>query len=171
MAPDLLPFREIGYTAEECERDMRRMTNGERGCANPDEHDDLGLVAHMAPEGVHDYKPLAYEWENDPKFKREWARYKRRIKVADSLTKWMRHIPIVGRLVYIFWSTLIEEGPKETLKPRWGALTFFFLNDGMKPTLWHTWRSIVDPMEGIWVGRAPRNAADAKRMEQEARSK
>ena len=30
--------RSIGYTAFECERDMRRMTNGERGCANPDEH-------------------------------------------------------------------------------------------------------------------------------------
>lgn len=30
--------RYIGYTRFECERDMRRMTNGERGCANPDEH-------------------------------------------------------------------------------------------------------------------------------------
>ena len=26
------------YTAAQCERDMRRMTNGERGCANPAEH-------------------------------------------------------------------------------------------------------------------------------------
>lgn len=30
--------REIGYTAFECERDMRRMTGGERGCSNPEEH-------------------------------------------------------------------------------------------------------------------------------------
>ena len=30
--------RIIGYTAFECERDMRRMSNGERGCANPEEH-------------------------------------------------------------------------------------------------------------------------------------
>jgi hypothetical protein len=30
--------RIIGYTASECERDMRRMTNGERGCTDPDEH-------------------------------------------------------------------------------------------------------------------------------------
>ena len=33
-----LPYREIGYTVEECERDMRKITNGESGCANPDYH-------------------------------------------------------------------------------------------------------------------------------------
>lgn len=35
---DTLAPRTIGYTAFECERDMRRLTNGERGCANPEEH-------------------------------------------------------------------------------------------------------------------------------------
>ena len=80
MAPDLLPFREIGYTAEECERDMRRMTNGERGCANPDEH-LMGRGAHMKPDDwieldteplelaplmVHTVKVgnLVYSWED-----------------------------------------------------------------------------------------------------------
>lgn len=45
--PETLPFREIGYTAEECERDMRRLTNGERGCANPDEHLMSRFTGHM----------------------------------------------------------------------------------------------------------------------------
>lgn len=52
LPPDqlLLPFRIIGYTAEECEREMRRMTNGERGCSNPDEHlDSLRLHMEEAP--------------------------------------------------------------------------------------------------------------------------
>ena len=44
----LLPYRSIGYTAEECERDMRRMTNGERGCANPNEHEGSSSP-HMEP--------------------------------------------------------------------------------------------------------------------------
>ena len=45
----LLPYRIIGYTAEECERDMRRMTDGERGCANPEEHMDSNIhrTSHM----------------------------------------------------------------------------------------------------------------------------
>ena len=42
-----LPYRSIGYTAEECERDMRRLTNGERGCSNPDEHDECRPTTHM----------------------------------------------------------------------------------------------------------------------------
>src|ERR1035437_1148727 len=36
--PEHAPERIIGYTAMECERDMRRLTDGKRGCANPDEH-------------------------------------------------------------------------------------------------------------------------------------
>ena len=31
-------WRRLTYTAAQCERDMRRMTNGERGCAAPSEH-------------------------------------------------------------------------------------------------------------------------------------
>jgi len=42
-----LPYRTIGYTAEECEREMRRLTNGERGCSNPDEHEGSSSP-HMA---------------------------------------------------------------------------------------------------------------------------
>jgi len=110
-----------------------------------------------------------YEFE-DPEFRREMARLERRDRIASFLTNWMLDIPVVGRLVHAFWHGLVYGGVRDTLKPRWGALTFSFLNDGMKPTLWHTWRSIVDPEEGIWVGRAPRNATDAKRMEQEIRS-
>ena len=42
-----LPYRAIGYTAEECERDMRRLTNGERGCVNPEDHNVNNLYTHM----------------------------------------------------------------------------------------------------------------------------
>lgn len=41
-----LPYRSIGYTAEECERDMRRMTGGARGCMNPDEHEGTLRTRH-----------------------------------------------------------------------------------------------------------------------------
>jgi hypothetical protein len=46
-----LPWRVIGYTAEECERDMRKMSNGERGCANPAEHEFV-KDPHMKPRGL-----------------------------------------------------------------------------------------------------------------------
>jgi hypothetical protein len=41
-----LPFRDIGYTTEECERDMRRLTNGKRGCTNPDDHLRTPTINH-----------------------------------------------------------------------------------------------------------------------------
>lgn len=49
--PILLSYRQIGYTAEECERDMRRLTNGERGCSAPDEH-SYNRYAHMEKSGA-----------------------------------------------------------------------------------------------------------------------
>ena len=61
---------------------------------------------------------------------------------------WTLHIPIFGRLVYCFWASLFEHDmeryvsirPREVLHP-YGAIGFSFLNDGMRPTLWHTWPS------------------------------
>lgn len=92
------------------------------------------------------------------------------------MTGWMRHLPF-GQLVAAFWGGLIEEGLVGTLKPRWGRLTFGFLNDGMRPTLWHTWHNIThrqtityDEVTGkttscdgcaVWPSGAPRNAKEA----------
>lgn len=96
----------------------------------------------------------------------DWRNYQRRVRAASLLTNWMLRIPVVGRLVQAFWYCLIEEGPYQTLKPRWGALTFAFLNDGMRPTVWHTWRQIThdqtDPYTGIYPSGAPRSLAQAR---------
>jgi hypothetical protein len=68
--------------------------------------------------------------------------------------------------VFSFWTGLIENGPRDMLKPRWGALTFGYLNDGMKPTVWHTVYSITHdnlaPYSGIYPSGAPKSLADAK---------
>jgi hypothetical protein len=91
----------------------------------------------------------------------------------NALFGWTQRIPIVGRLTYSFWYSLFEHDHehyvslnlRNTLTPRWGAITFGFLNDGMRPTLWHTWQELVHhngEYDGIWVPRAPRNKADAE---------
>lgn len=84
---------------------------------------------------------------------------------------WTQRIPIVGRLVYCFWTSLFEHDmehyvsirPREVLHP-YGAIGFAFLNDGMRPSLWHTWMQLrhdSDRYCGIYIGRAPRNRAEA----------
>jgi len=63
-----------------------------------------------------------------------------------------------------FWLILIDEGPVAVLKPRWGALTFSYLNDGMKPTLWHTIMQIINHprYSGLYIKGAPRNKKEAE---------
>lgn len=119
---------------------------------------------------MKDKKSWHPKWMDDPVFKREFAAYQLRSKRIDRLTKWMAGIPLVGRLVRTFWFTLLFEGPYYALKPRWGALTFSYLNDGMKPTVWHTWRQIThdhvtDPYTGLYPQGAPRSLAEAKEWE------
>lgn len=80
------------------------------------------------------------------------------------LTRWYRW-PIL-KVVWVFWTCLMDEGIVATCKPRWGALTFSFLNDGMKPTLWHTWRQITHDhtanYTGIYPSGAPSSLAQAQ---------
>lgn len=97
----------------------------------------------------------------------QYRRYSRRLDRIQGLTDWMRRIPIVGGVVGCFWYTLLAEGPMG-LKPRWGALTFSYLNDGDGPTPWHIWRQMTrdhmtDPYTGLWPGGAPTSKADADR--------
>lgn len=109
------------------------------------------------------------EWMNSPEFQAEYRRYMRRNNIATALTHWMLRIPVVGRLVEAFWYLLIAEGFRQTLKPRWGGITFAFLNDGMGATVWHTWRQIThdqtDPYTGIYVKGAPHSLKEAEAME------
>lgn len=94
------------------------------------------------------------------------AKARKRRERSERLTGWMNHIPVVGRLVYVFWYSLLDDGLIETCKPRWGALTFSFLNDGMRPTVWHTWRQITrdqyDQFTGIYTRGAPKSLAQAR---------
>lgn len=110
-----------------------------------------------------------FSWMKDPEFEREYERYKARLELADRLTSWMKRIPYIGSLVYVFWFCILTEGPYLTMKPRWGALTFSFLNDGQGATVWHTWRQIRygndDPYTGIYVDGAPSSMTEAKSLE------
>jgi len=105
------------------------------------------------------------EWASTPEFLKEMADLKRKQAVIEHLTSWMRHIPVVGTYVASFWYLLLEDGPR-TLKPRWGGITFAYLNDGIKPTVWHTWRQVThdssDPYTGIYTMGAPKSFAQAQ---------
>ena len=70
---------------------------------------------------------------------------------------WMRW-PIMSLMVH-FWTGLIEEGPVGLCKPRWGGLTFAYLNDGYKPTVFHTVLSLLG-YNVMWPKGAPRNWDD-----------
>ena len=111
------------------------------------------------------------EMLNSPEVRDEVARIQRRERRVNRLTRWMLRIPLLGQLTYTFWFCILTEGPYQTCKPRWGALTFSFLNDGCRPTLWHTIRQVThdngDPYTGIYVSGAPRSLAEAQRWERE----
>ena len=89
------------------------------------------------------------------------------VRVWSRLFPWMNH-PIL-RYVTGFWIGLLDEGPYQMLKPRWGGITFGWLNDGIRPTVWHTWRQLThdhsDPFTGIYTDGAPRSYAEAVERE------
>jgi hypothetical protein len=67
----------------------------------------------------------------------------------------------VLNVVWVFWTALMEEG-WQAIKPRWGALTFSYLNDGMRPTLYHTFMSVLRPNDTMLYPKgAPRNRNEA----------
>jgi hypothetical protein len=91
-----------------------------------------------------------------PVYQRNLARRKR---VWDAEAKVYKYAPWMRsrfmRLLYVVWISPIDEGFREVFTPRWGAITFSFLNDGMKPTLWHTLLSLTSRHEGIYPDGAP----------------
>ena len=98
-----------------------------------------------------------------PSFRRRVRIYRFIYALANTI-RWP-HWPVLN-VVWHFWASIADEGVKATCKPRWGMLTFAYLNDGVKPTLWHTWRQMThdqsDPYTGTYVGGAPRSLAEAK---------
>jgi hypothetical protein len=132
-------------------------------------------------------KPTLYRWNSEkfraslsPAARRNWDR---RIKANHFIYSMYRNIPWMDwpilKLVYMFWHGMFEDGIKSTCAPRWGLVTFHFLNDGMKPTLWHTWRQLTghreDKYSGIYPSGAPHSRKEAEewenKWEQERKSK
>jgi hypothetical protein len=94
----------------------------------------------------------------------------RRIFIFRITSKLYRYLPWMNwpilKVVYTFWHGIFEDGIKGTIKPRWGLMTFAYLNDGIKPTLWHTWRQVThsdhtDPYCGIYPRGAPKSLRQA----------
>lgn len=102
-----------------------------------------------------------------PKWLTEKMRRRVRVEIAVSkfVNRTMGRIPVVGRVMATFWTCLVFEGIRSTCKPRWGAMTFAFLNDGYRPTLWSVWQQMIHdndhPHTCIWVDGAPSNRAEA----------
>lgn len=101
-----------------------------------------------------------------PSFQRRMRVLRFQARLAGAL-RWP-HLPVL-KVVWMFWATLMDEGIYQTCKPRWGAITFCYLNDGMKPTPWHTWRQMIhdhtDPFTGIYPGGAPSSLDEARTWE------
>jgi hypothetical protein len=105
----------------------------------------------------------AYDFERDlaadPEMATEVERIVRRDRRAERLTNPLGLIPLAGGLARVFWLLVLTEGD-----PR-GGLVFSYLNDGVRPTLWHTALQVLrpdgHPDVGIWPDRAPRSRADA----------
>jgi hypothetical protein len=119
-----------------------------------------------------------YKWDFDKWFASlppyEQRNSKRRSKVMN-IEMWLyRKIPWMRwpilKVFYHFWHCIFEEGIRATCKPRWGAMTFAYLNDGIKPTLWHTLRQIThdqgDKYTGIYTMGAPKNKKQADAWEE-----
>ena len=118
--------------------------------------------------------PTLYRWDSDRWFNSlkpyEQRNRMRKLKVWDMayglyrILPWMNW-PILS-YVYAFWHSLFEDGLRSTCSPRWGAVTFGWLNDGMKPTLWHTWHQLthnhMDKYAGIYPSGAPHNKREAE---------
>jgi hypothetical protein len=112
---------------------------------------------------------LSKDWT--PKQRRNSDRRVKAIHFEMSLYRlipWMSW-PIL-RYIYSFWYNIMDEGIIATCKPRWGHVTFGWLNDGFKPTVWHTWRqlthsSITDKYTGIYPEGAPKSKKQADEWE------
>ncbi len=102
-------------------------------------------------------------------FERHYRWYKLRMRVCEALTGWLRVFGPLGRLAATFWFLVLTEGD-----PR-GGLTFSFLNDGYRPTWWHTWYSInhdnLCPYTGIYPEGAPGSLMEAYERDEAYKAK
>lgn len=89
------------------------------------------------------------------------AEERARMGRARRATHWLERIPAIGHLAGTFWFLALTESLPGLLD----GLEFSYLNDGYRPTLWHTWYSMTHDnaglFSGIWPGGAPRSRRDA----------
>lgn len=90
-------------------------------------------------------------------------RYVRKSQALRRILSPLRRIPVAGDVAATFWSVVLLDGPGD-LFGRGGALSFAYLNDGVRPSLWATWQNVTDNPRyaGIWPGGAPRNRFEAE---------
>ena len=112
--------------------------------------------------GAFDRMLLNYRQSRNAKRRAMVTRFQYRY--WNRLFPWM-NTPVL-QYVTSFWIGLIDDGPYAMLKPRWGGITFGWLNDGFRPTVWHTLRQLThrhdDPYCGIYPSGAPRSLAEAQ---------
>jgi len=60
---------------------------------------------------------------------------KRKEARARRLTEWMRSIPLVGEVVFVWWYSLLNEG----LDGAVDSLCFSYLDDANPTARWHKW--------------------------------
>ena len=106
-------------------------------------------------------EPDSFRWE--PTWDQGPAAEKRRkilrwMMAVGDVCPWM-HGPVLN-LVTSFWLGLLDVGIVGTCKPRWGGLTFSYLNDGIRPTAYHMVWSVLDPRTPIYPKGAPRNRSE-----------
>jgi hypothetical protein len=101
-----------------------------------------------------------------PAQRRNYDRYHKVMQFQFGLSKWFPWFswPII-RVAYYYWSSVFEDGFGGGL----GTLEFSFLNDGIKPSLWHTLYEVAGPLHGkysaIWPSGAPKSKKHADELE------
>lgn len=68
-------------------------------------------------------------------FERRLHYLRRRDRYFTFVLDWMRHIPLVGMVMFVWWSSLVDEG----LDGAVDAMCFSFLNDVNPTARWHSW--------------------------------
>lgn len=94
-----------------------------------------------------------------PAGKRNYIRHKRAALLGFKIQRtcfWLNW-PILN-VMTTFWTEIFESNSPLD------ALSFAYLNDGIKPSLWHTCMQICNSKKysGIWIGGAPKNKREAE---------
>ena len=68
-------------------------------------------------------------------FERRLSLLRRRHAYFEAVFGWMRRIPLIGIVLYVWWSSLVDEGLDGAID----AMCFSFLHDTNPTARWHSW--------------------------------